>query len=952
MKKLIKKLLPAVVLLGFLTACEDVPAPYYLLEKIIDRSVILDESFANSLGKWTIYNETEDGYEWANKYNTAYISGYQNSVNKATKSWLISPAVDLSDVEKAYLTFEYVLRFKRASTTEAVRVSSDYDGDPLTCHWEDLDIKMQEGTDYNTFFTTGANLPASVMGNKKVVIAFYYEAPANEASTWEVKNLLVKEGEYEGEKTPEVDAIFYSSFLGEEAGFTATPLQTPTGGEFKVWTNSSSYGWVATSYDAENSTQTNKIYYAGESWLISPVITLPEGDSYLNFMHALNYKNQEGLGVFIKIVGEDPVPGQTGDNWTELEVTWPGSLGWTFISSGDISLTPFGGHDIQIGLKYTGYTSKAATWEVKNFGIYEGTGGEDEPIEGLNGSGTAEDPYDVASALKLINENKIPSREVFVKGTITSLGDKNGNDMPGNSYGNATYFIGDVDASGAIIGNPLEVFRGYGLGGERITRADYIKVGDEVIVQGVLKLYNNSTPEFDQGSKIYSLNGQTSGGGDEEFGEPAGSGTKEDPYNVAATVRLIDGLGSSTSDYIYTKGIITSLGDAQGKDKPGNSYGNATYFISDMDANGNPTGGSLEVFRGYGLGGAEMTADYIKVGDVVVVYGKVKLYNGKTREFDQGSVLYSLNGETLPDVPEPEPKGSGTLEDPYNAAMANKVAKALAKDAKSDVVYIAGKVATIKNNGNYDAKDNSGNYYGNATFWISDDGNANNSFYVFQALYLGNKKYDGNGDLLKQGDDVIICGKLTNYQGTTAETAKGEAYLYSLNGNTGESGPAVEPGTYTNPWSVADVQANYKENNPINSFVKGYIVGYVKGSKYEEGALFFRDALETALNTSGTPTNLLISDNPQPSGVADCIPVQLPTGDIRNGLNLKDNQDLMGTQVLLYGSVDKFFSVAGLKSVSFAEYTMYSPTSQDPETVVIGNRPSTAKKRFVNKRFR
>lgn len=938
MKRLFKKLLLPVIAIGFLTACEDVPAPYYLLQKLAEEGVILEESFANSLGKWVVVSEESGGYEWTNQYNTAYISGYQNQVNKATKSWLISPAVDLSEVSSAYVTFQYVLRYKRASTKEVIRVSSDYNGDPATCHWDELEIPLKEGSDYTTFYTAGGNLPESVMGKSRVHIALYYEAPNNEASTWEVKNLVIKEGTYEGEKPVEVDAIFYSTFLGDEAGFTHTPIKTPTGAEFQVWKNSSSYGWVATSYDSENSTSENRIYYSGESWLISPVITLPEGDSYLSFMHALNYKDKEGLGVYLKIVDEE-VPGQV--SWRELEVTWPAALGWTFISSGDISLSDFGGHKIQIGLKYTGFERNTATWEVKNFGIYEGTGEPPISIE-TEGSGTADDPYTVADALKIILAGAAPAAEVYVHGFITSLGDAKGADMPGNSYGNATYFIGDRDASGATVGDPLEVFRGYGLGGDRMTTSNYIKVGDEVIVKGVLVYYNDKTPEFTQGSEMYMLNGKyASSGGNEEFGEPSGSGTKDDPYNVAATVKLIDGLGNATSDYIYTRGIITSLGDANGNDKPGNSYGNATYFISDMDASGAPTGGSLEVFRGYGLGRADMTADYIKVGDVVVVYGKVKLYNGKTREFDQGSILYSLNGQTLPDVPEAEAKGSGTLEDPYNAAAANKLANSLAKDAKSDVVYVYGKVATVKDN--YDKKSSNGAFYGNATFYISEDGTTSNMFQVFQAYYLENKKYDGTGPLLKQGDDVIICGKLTNYQGNTPETAKTEAYLYSLNGKTSLSDePEPEPitgGTYDQPFSVAQVQDVYVDGQKYNAYVRGYIVGYVSGSAYKTGATF-----SDASNASSTPTNILVSDTPQPSSVDDCIPVQLPSGDIRNGLNLKNNPNLLGTQILFYGSVEKFFSVAGVRSTSYAEYEAATPTGT-PSTVTIGTRPSESKKR-------
>ena len=45
----------------------------------------------------------------------------------------------------------------------------------------------------------------------------------------------------------------------------------------------------------------------------------------------------------------------------------------------------------------------------------------------------------------------------------------------------------------------------------------------------------------------------------------------------------------------------------------------------------------------------------------------------------------------------------------------------------------------------------------------------------------------GGAGSVKVGDEVVIYGKLVNYQGNTPETAKGEAYLYSLNGQTVES---------------------------------------------------------------------------------------------------------------------------------------------------------------------
>ena len=73
--------------------------------------------------------------------------------------------------------------------------------------------------------------------------------------------------------------------------------------------------------------------------------------------------------------------------------------------------------------------------------------------------------------------------------------------------------------------------------------------------------------------------------------------------------------------------------------------------------------------------------------------------------------------------------------------------------------------------------------YGTATFNISDDGKAGNDFIIYSTLYLENKKWVEGKENVKVGDEVIICGKLTNYNGTL-ETASKQSYLYSLNGKT------------------------------------------------------------------------------------------------------------------------------------------------------------------------
>ena len=130
-------------------------------------------------------------------------------------------------------------------------------------------------------------------------------------------------------------------------------------------------------------------------------------------------------------------------------------------------------------------------------------------------------------------------------------------------------------------------------------------------------------------------------------------------------------------------------------------------------------------------------------------------------------------------------EGSGTIEDPYNVAGATKAVSGLKWTSTSDYektgdVYVKGKISRIANNGTYSASGT----YGNASFYISDDGNQSNEFYCYRILYLDNTKYNeytGEKVDIKVGDEVMICGKLMNYRGTTPETVQYEAYLYSLN---------------------------------------------------------------------------------------------------------------------------------------------------------------------------
>ena len=140
-----------------------------------------------------------------------------------------------------------------------------------------------------------------------------------------------------------------------------------------------------------------------------------------------------------------------------------------------------------------------------------------------------------------------------------------------------------------------------------------------------------------------------------------------------------------------------------------------------------------------------------------------------------------------------EQGGLGTQDSPMTPNQANVFAGTLDKGATFDEdVYIKGKVASIKYE--FSAQ------YGTATFFISADGQNDFTFQCYSVYYLENKPWVDGNTQIKVGDEVIICGKVVNYNGNTPETASKKAYIYSLNGvtkNENSENPDPQPSVTT-----------------------------------------------------------------------------------------------------------------------------------------------------------
>lgn len=266
------------------------------------------------------------------------------------------------------------------------------------------------------------------------------------------------------------------------------------------------------------------------------------------------------------------------------------------------------------------------------------------------------------------------------------------------------------------------------------------------------------------------------GNGGETTTEVAeGNGTVDSPYNPLAVVQYIKSLeaGVNSSNYVYIKGIVSSTKEISAQ------FGNASFYIS---ADGTTTGTQFYVYRVKGLGNKNIASDdEVKVGDEVIICAKVVNYGGNTPETVQGEgYIYALNGKTeggtTPSTG--QATGDGSKENPFTSVAANQMASKLASGEKTDKqYYIKGKVVSVKEA--FSAQ------FGNASFYISDDGKEDNKFYVFRTLYLNNEKWTEGKTNVAVGDEVVVCGSLINYMGNTPETVQGETYLVSLKSNGG-----------------------------------------------------------------------------------------------------------------------------------------------------------------------
>ena len=403
MKKTFQFLALAFAALCF-TACEDVPAPYNIFSEGAGQGtgshLPYTVTFESSLGDFTTENTVGD-FPWTCQHSCAQITSYIDTDGDGTKennpatSWLISPAFDLTGVEAAHVSFDYILRYANASdlaTNYQVLVSKDYtkDAGVAAASWTVLPLDLVQVSDWDTWTNTGnLNIPAEFCNTANVTIALRYIAQAK-AATWEVKNFVLDQG------AGDQGAGDNGGGSGEEGGVKTLPYSeefSTTLGGFKNYTTSGEGAWTidystakATGYDNASTVTTAGTYY-----LVSPEISLAGQTAvHVSYEYILRYnKGDENQQVFITDAFNEATP---AEGWTLLVDKHTEGTDWTTFAKEDIAIpAAYLGKTVRIAFRYNTNAESGSTWEVKNFAIAAGAPGEGGNTGG-EGGGSVDTP--------------------------------------------------------------------------------------------------------------------------------------------------------------------------------------------------------------------------------------------------------------------------------------------------------------------------------------------------------------------------------------------------------------------------------------------------------------------------------------------------------------------------------------------------------------------------------
>ncbi len=115
----------------------------------------------------------------------AKVSGYDNGFN-ANEDWMITPAIDLSTVNAATLTFWTAMSY--TGNPLEVFISTDFAGNVTTATWTPIQATLCPGS---WTWTESGDIDLMNYLNQNIYVGFKFTSTDTESATWEVDNILV-----------------------------------------------------------------------------------------------------------------------------------------------------------------------------------------------------------------------------------------------------------------------------------------------------------------------------------------------------------------------------------------------------------------------------------------------------------------------------------------------------------------------------------------------------------------------------------------------------------------------------------------------------------------------------------------------------------------------------------------------------------------------------------------
>ena len=366
--------------LGF-TACEDVPSPYGLptekqQQQPASKEVLLEESFASSLGSFKNYTTSGEG-AWKIDFKTAKASGYDNAAKKTTAGtyYLVSSEIDLTGVDNAYVALDYIMRYNKGDENQQLLITDAFNAEKPAEGWTVVNQKWTEAADWKNFVNDKVAIPAAFLG-KKVHIAFRYNTDDKSGSTWEIKNLKVQRGVVTP-STPEQPVqpntngpLIDESFAASLGAFTS---QTTSGeGAWKIDFKSAK----ASGYDNASKKTTAGTYY-----LVSPEVDLTAAKTegaHVALEYILRYNKADANQQLLITDAYNPAQPEAG--WTVLNQKWTEGKDWKTYTAANYDIPEaFVGKKVRIAFRYNSDDKSGSTWQIKNVKL--ALGHLDQPVQ-------------------------------------------------------------------------------------------------------------------------------------------------------------------------------------------------------------------------------------------------------------------------------------------------------------------------------------------------------------------------------------------------------------------------------------------------------------------------------------------------------------------------------------------------------------------------------------------